>query len=248
MNPKICVAIPVKTNKIKDLEPVLNKSYKENPDFIEFRFDYIKSVKHLTDNFLESLFQITKPSIARIFTFRNVFEGGQKKISESNRIEILKLLINSQPEFFDIEINSNDRLLNEIIDLTEENNVDLIFSNHNFQNTPSYGKAYGVVMDFINRLKTKLGINKEIIDKSMYKIIFTAQNFEDNLIPLQLCKDLSKFNYKIISFCMAELGIFSRIMCVKSDAFMTYCSIEDTTAPGQINIRTMKEVYQYLFP
>ncbi|MFX1589330.1 MAG: type I 3-dehydroquinate dehydratase, partial [Promethearchaeota archaeon] len=78
------------------------------------------------------------------------------------------------------------------------------------------------------------------------KLIFTAQKFEDNLIPLKLCKELSHSNQKIISFCMGSLGIFSRLMCVLTGSFLTYASLEEKTASGQLNIRKMREIFGIL--
>jgi len=42
---------------------------------------------------------------------------------------------------------------------------------------------------------------------------------------------------------MGELGIFSRIACVLTGSFLTYASLEEKTAPGQINIDEMREIY-----
>ena len=85
---------------------------------------------------------------------------------------------------------------------------------------------------------------KEII----FKVIFTAQKFEDNLIPMKICRDLlEKIKYKsVISFCMGELGIFSRVLSVKVGSFLTYASLDEKTAPGQINIKKIREIHELL--
>jgi 3-dehydroquinate dehydratase type I len=77
-------------------------------------------------------------------------------------------------------------------------------------------------------------------------MIFTAQTFEDNLIPLQLCKEITKKNLNIISFCMGTLGIFSRILCVLNGSFLTYGSLVGETAPGQIDINTIRKTLNIL--
>ena len=86
------------------------------------------------------------------------------------------------------------------------------------------------------------------IKKVIYKIIFTAQVFEDNLVPIKICNSLFEKdkNKSVISFCMGELGIFSRMMCVKAGSFLTYASLGERTAPGQIDIRKMREVLKLL--
>ncbi len=42
---------------------------------------------------------------------------------------------------------------------------------------------------------------------------------------------------------MGTLGIFSRIMCVTKGSFMTYASLDEETAAGQINIHKMRDLY-----
>ena len=37
------------------------------------------------------------------------------------------------------------------------------------------------------------------------------------------------------------------IMCLLAGSFLTYASLEEKTAPGQININEMREIY-HLFP
>ena len=46
---------------------------------------------------------------------------------------------------------------------------------------------------------------------------------------------------------MGGLGIFSRITCVKAGSFLTYASLADRTAPGQINVKLMREIHELLF-
>ena len=45
---------------------------------------------------------------------------------------------------------------------------------------------------------------------------------------------------------MGDLGNFSRIACVKAGSFLTFASIGDITAPGQIRIEKIREFLQLL--
>ena len=45
---------------------------------------------------------------------------------------------------------------------------------------------------------------------------------------------------------MGELGIFSRIVCPLAGSFLTYASFEEKTAPGQLNIKKMREIYNLI--
>lgn len=243
----ICVAVPIQSSDFKQIETIIKSILKENPDFIEFRFDYIENTQTITKEFGKKLLRLVQPNIPAIFTFRDYSEGGQIKINDENRLEILKTLIEAQPEYLDIEMNSAKFILEEIIFLAIQNNINLIFSYHDFEETPTYEEGFAIIDSFMNKLTSKLIVDSKIIRQSIYKAIFTAKNFEDNLISLDICKSFSKEGHKIISFCMGDPGILSRLMCVKVGSFLTYGSFEDKTAPGQINIRKMRKFYEILF-
>lgn len=244
----ICAAIPIKSGKIKENEELIKRVLETKPDLIEFRFDYIDEISELTPDFIKNLLDLVGTNILSIFTFRAPSEGGQCDLNKEERIKIIKLLIEAQPEYLDIEMNTEIENLREIINFANEN-VKLIFSYHDFDKTPSLEVATSIFEKFKDKL-----LNNHLVDflsfkKITYKLIFTAKNFEDNLIPIKLCRDISakEKNQGIISFCMGELGIFSRITCVKFGSLLTYGSLEDKTAPGQINIKKIRELHQLLF-
>jgi len=249
MKYNICVAFPIKSGDLKEIDPIIKNIINENPEFIEFRFDYIEDLQKITPLFLKDLLNLIKSEIRSIFTFRDFSEGGQIDLIQSERLKIIKLLIEAQPHYIDIEMSTDKDTLKEIVKFASENNVKLIFSYHNFKKTPTFEEGLSVVKEFKDALLDYYIVDFMAIKNVIYKIIFTAQAFEDNLIPLKICNSLfEKDKIKsVISFCMGELGIFSRMMCVKAGSFLTYASLGERTAPGQINIRIMREFLQILF-
>lgn len=242
----ICVPIPIKSANILELKSIIAQSLRSNPNLIEFRYDYIDDVQQITKNFVNELLANVQPKIPVIFTFRAHKEGGQMKIDEAIRFEILKTLVLSQPNYLDIEMNTEKRILSEMINLANLNDVNLIFSYHNFDETPSYETVSVQINNILDSLREDYGLDSQKMERIILKMIFTARKFEDNLIPLKLCKEISKENMKVISFCMGTLGIFSRILCVLNGSFLTYGSIDEKTAPGQIDITNLREALNVL--
>lgn len=243
----ICVAIQIKSGDLDQNQTLIQRVLKENPEFIELRFDFIDDLNNLTDEFIEKLRKTIQPKARTIFTLRDSTEGGQMELNIHKRLEILESLIKAQPDFIDLEMKSDEIVLKQVVNLAAENSVNVIFSSHDFEKTPSYEIAYEIIDAFINRLNHTLKFDSKIVDNSIYKLIFTAQRFEDNLISLKLCKAFSQKNIKIICFCMEEKGIFSRTSCVNAGSFLTYASFEDKTAPGQIHIKKMREIHEMVF-
>ncbi|TFG00176.1 MAG: type I 3-dehydroquinate dehydratase [Promethearchaeota archaeon] len=243
----ICVAIPIKSSDIGQYKSTVKEALEANPEFIELRFDYMNDINSLTSEFIKELKKLIQTNISVIFTMRSHSEGGQINIIEKERLEIIKRLIEAHPDYLDIEMKSDTAILKEIINLTQRNNVNLIFSSHDFNKTPSYEESKEIVSSFLDKLVNDFQVDTKYVNEFVYKIIFTAQNFDDNLVPLELCKAFSEDNKKIISFCMGKFGIFSRIACVKVGSFLTYASLAETTAPGQIHVKKIRKFYNLIF-
>lgn len=248
MKYKICVPIPVKSSDIRELKKLINQTLRYNPNLIEFRLDYINDIKSITPFFLNELKSTVQSNIPVIFTFRDHKEGGITKIDGRKHLEILKMLILSQPNYLDIEMRIEKNFLTDIINLAYQNKVKLIFSYHDFDKTPSFEIATSQIQNFMNQLSAIFGLESPKVERFTLKMIYTAESFEDNLIPLKLCKDLTKKNIQIISFCMGKLGIFSRVLCVLNGSSFTYASIIEETAPGQINIENLRTALKIIKP
>ena len=247
MKLNICVPVPIKTSQFDNNLIFIRRVMDINPEFIELRFDFINNVEELTSELIYKLRKSIKTDISTIFTFRHYSEGGNYQISEDKHLSILKSFINAQPDYIDIELRSNIELLNQVVNDAIKNSVNLIFSYHNFEETPPYFDALNLIKSLKKKLINENSSKLSNLQNKIYKFIITAQNFKDNLVPLKICKYFREKNQNIISFCMGELGIFSRIMCPIAGSFLTYASFEHKTAPGQININDMREIY-HLFP
>jgi 3-dehydroquinate dehydratase type I len=241
---KICLALPVKTSNINQIGEKVSEILEVKPDFIELRFDFIEDVSHITPSFLKKLLEFT--DIPFIFTFRSNHEGGHIDIPDHDRIRIIKRLIDAKPQYIDIEIQSPLDLLQNVFGRCNRKKVKIILSYHNFQGINSLNEAEQLIENCKKKINPILRSSQGFHFPLIFKLIFTATKFEDNLIPLKLCKQEYKKDHKIISFCMGELGLFSRIMCVRAGSFLTYAALHEKTAPGQIEIEKMKEIYSIL--
>ncbi len=57
-------------------------------------------------------------------------------------------------------------------------------------------------------------------------------------------KNETKNNGEIIAFAMGEKGEFTRVTAPLVGSPITYASIEIETAPGQLNLSTVKEILE----
>ncbi|MFX1477976.1 MAG: type I 3-dehydroquinate dehydratase [Promethearchaeota archaeon] len=246
MKYKICVPIPIKSVSISANINLINNVKDLNPNLIELRLDYIEDFQYITKDFIASLLVHIQPKIPVICTFRDSSEGGQAKVNVNDRVKLLKTIIEAHPTYIDLEMHIDNHILGELIQLASQINTKIIYSYHNFEKTPSFNEMSNLLDTFLYRLKNQFRINTKTLEESIFKLIFMAKTFEDNLIPLKLCKIKSSKELRLISFCMGDLGLFSRIFCNFSGSFLTFSSIQDKTAPGQININGLREILQLL--
>lgn len=248
MSYRVCVALQVKSDNLEENQVLIKRSLELKPDLIELRWDYIKNKDSIKPDLIKALIDAIKPEIPVICTFRSSSEGGLMQTSDEVRKIIIQTLISEKPNFLDIEMRNPDPFLKEIIDLAVKNGVKLIFSYHDFQKTPSFEEGKDIMMSFFRKLGMLCTHKTDKTGPFIYKLIFSATAFEDNFIPIKLCKFYSKLgeDRNIISFCMGDLGIFSRIFCVKYGSYLTFASIEEATAPGQIRLDKLREAHQIL--
>ena len=241
---KICIAIPLFTSNQQEISSSIKNAVKMEPNYLEIRFDYIDAVQEITPDFLQFILKLNR-KVPYIFTFRHHSEGGKRKIDDQKRLRIIQALINAKPQFLDIELNTNPNFLREVISNALKSRVKVIFSYHDFYQTPKYEELEELLQKFDKKLSGDILQEQEDLEY-VFKVIPTAQTFSDNLIPLKLCKTFSKRGKKIISFCMGEKGIFSRILSVKAGSFFTYASLGEKTAPGQIDIDVIRRILSFI--
>jgi 3-dehydroquinate dehydratase type I len=224
---QICVALGEKSiNRLHTL--ISNAEFQA--DLIEFRLDYLEALDYSE---LERLLE--KMKLPVIFTVRRKNEGGKFKGSEEDRFKTLNNLIDLRPDFIDIELSSS--FLNEdFVDSAKKSGVRIIGSYHSFQDTP----PTHVLLKKID-MAYRLGID-------VVKIVTYAKEIEDNLIILSLHSAAEKYlrEMEIVTFCMGENGLISRVLCPLFGSKFTFASFGAPTAPGQISIQKMRQIQKLI--
>ena len=207
------IAIPIFQKKCKDVIEVANDCIAKGADVLEFRIDALKN-PNITE-IRKTIQEIDFPMIA---TNRINTEGGSFKGSEEERFNILYECCDLVG-YVDIELQSDDEYIKKI----HESGVKTIVSYHDFEKTPDLNEIMYIV-------------SKEQELGDIAKVAFMPQDLEDTLTILAVlshCEDT-------IAISMGDLGSYTRVMASKFDSPITFAAGTDVTAPGQIDIETMK--------
>ena len=100
-------------------------------------------------------------------------------------------------------------------------------------------KWNGKLTVFQKNISKKLSRPTQII-----KIVTYANSLNDCNKVYKLYPRFKKSKFQLLAFCMGENGSISRILSPMLGAPFIYCSYGNkATAPGQINIKHLKEIY-----
>jgi 3-dehydroquinate dehydratase-1 len=215
------------TSDINELKKLVKDSLSSKADFIEIRFDYFDKSK-----MNEVLGFVLDHKESAVFTCRAPNEEGKYAGSEVDRVTTLRRLATFRPMFLDVEYNTmtaNDDLMDQFT----AQNCDTLVSWHNFDLTPSM-EALSILLIKMKDYSTNV------------KIVTMAKNISDNLRVLKLYEAAKKANINLITFCMGEHGILSRVLCTYAGALFTYASLTGAIAPGQLTLKQMRSIYDTL--
>ena len=209
------IARPIFQAKKEDVIKVAEDCIEKGADVLEFRIDALDNPNF--NDIKEIIEEINFPIIA---TNRISSEGGSFKGSEEERIDIL-LKCAPLVDYVDIELQSDDRYIKQIHDT----GVTTIVSYHDFHKTPEINEIMYIV-----EKEQKLG--------DIAKVAFMPNDLDDTLKILAILSHCEN----TIAISMSDLGSYTRVMASKFDSPITFAAGRDVTAPGQIDIETMKSL------
>ena len=209
------IAIPIFQKDCENVIKVAKDCINKGADVLEFRIDALENPEIF--EIKKTIEEINFPMIA---TNRISTEGGSFKGTEEERFEILYECCDLV-DYVDIELQSNDEYIKKIHDT----GVTTIVSYHDFEKTPKLSE-----ITYIVEKEQKLG--------DIAKVAFMPQDLDDTLTILAVlshCEDT-------IAISMGDLGSYTRVMASKFNSPITFAAGTDVTAPGQIDIETMKSL------
>ena len=222
---RICVSIGRET--IDDALAVAD-SVASQADVLEIRLDYLSLPA--VSPFLNTL------QTPLLFTNRPSWEGGEFSGGEEQRVGALLEAVAENSAYVDLELLASGETHQRMRMALQESSTKLILSWHNFKDTPSREELVGR-MALMQDTGADIG-----------KIITSAHTHQDVLRVLQLQEVAEQLNFPLIAFCMGRAGVVSRVATCDLGGYMTYCAVseEEATAPGQLSVGTLREIYSLM--
>ncbi|URI13790.1 type I 3-dehydroquinate dehydratase [Ligilactobacillus salivarius] len=234
--PKIAVPITGKSSDdiVKQAETIISSN---NADLIEWRIDFFDQVED-AEKLVETAKKLRQvmSEMPLLTTFRTHFEGGVKKLSEEEYFDICRVLIKEKAtDLLDLELFRKTSKLKEIIAEAHENNIYIIMSNHDFDKTPA-----------TSELERRLTLMKTY-GADIAKIAVMPNSARD-VLNLLLATDNIKYklNCPLITMAMGDIGKVTRISGEDFGSCLTFGTVGDASAPGQIESTNLKGILDTL--
>lgn len=236
--PKICVPVTAKSYDgiISDMKYIVDNA-RESVDLIELRIDFYEDVDDICQ--VEKLLGDIREVIDKIpllFTFRTKEEGGEKSISNEEYEKLLTAVAKTKfADAIDVQIMTDEEVLERIIESIKSENIKVVASNHDFNKTPAKEKIKEVLF-FMEKKNADVA-----------KIAVMPQNFED-VCTLMMAAEDTKESIKIpvVAISMGKLGAVSRLAGSQFNSAMTFGTVKNSSAPGQMDAKKLKEVLKMM--
>jgi 3-dehydroquinate dehydratase-1 len=228
-SPKIIVPIVGKT-KNEIIEKAKSFEFLKI-DIVEWRVDFFNNVYNITDTLavLKELRAELKDTPI-LFTFRTKNEGGEKEISIEAYTELNKAIAESgNVDLIDVEIFLGDDIVKVNIDNIHRAGSLVVGSNHDFFNTPEKD-------DIVSRLCKMQDMGVDIP-----KIAVMPNSTADVITLLSATNEMhSKYaDRPIVTMSMGAKGVISRLSGEVFGSSMTFGSVGQVSAPGQIPVEEL---------
>lgn len=239
--PKVCVPLMGATDEelLMGAEKILEASARHSIDMVEFRGDYYRSLCDLTalKCIMEKLREIFSDKVF-LFTIRSVKEGGEELPCDTPKVNDINAFVieNRLADMVDVELFSGEDDCRRLASLAHENHIHIIMSNHDFVTTPETD-----VM--VNRLLTMQSLGADIV-----KIAVMPENMEHVADVLKTAAIMKEHHNEtpVVVISMGKCGAISRLVGEIFGSAITFATIKDASAPGQISVKNVKEILEYL--
>ncbi len=234
--PKICVPIVSKT---KEEILYIGKKIKDtSADLVEWRVDWfsdLQDIEKIKDVAKE--LSIELGDIPLLFTIRTKNEGGECDITTDEYIKInMELARTGYVDLIDIEILQIEKYASDVILEIQSFGVKVIGSNHNFKKTPTKD-------DIIEILKKMQNLG---VDISKIAVMPTSKKDLLELLEATMIMSEKYADRPFITISMGKIGMLSRISGELFGSAITFGTVGDVSAPGQIDSEDLAKILKIL--
>jgi 3-dehydroquinate dehydratase I len=227
------ICVPLVAKQPAEAVAQLKRLAAAQPDLIEIRLDYFEDLTApAAASLLTELHQAC--SIPLLATFRRHQEGGARPLSEPERLAILQAALESGAiRLLDVELQTSPAARTALLTAARQRGIPTIISYHDFDATPPYHALLAT-------LKELAATGADIVKLAVYPRVPLDTL---NLLAATHEATTTFLDRPAITMAMGALGSFTRLAGPFFGSAMSFAVGEQTSAPGQLGIDIMREVW-----
>jgi 3-dehydroquinate dehydratase type I len=219
--PAVCGA--VMGANVEAMGAGLAEAIEQGADLVELRLDGLREQVGWE--------KLLRARVPLILTNRAKREGGNFGGGEEERIKPLLEGIDRGAACVDIELSTEKKLLNRVVQEARKRGVSVLISHHDFAGTPDADALVAVAKRMV------------VAGCDIAKVVTFAEKPQDALAVLDfLVRVQDDVNVPVVAFAMGEAGRLSRIAAPLFGSPIVYAAAGEATAPGQFDITTTKRL------
>ena len=222
--PRLCVAvIGSDPGEMTDKAEALVR----DNSFLEFRLDYLPKPGLAMPRIKR--FAEGHPGTVMIATCRRAVSGGRFRGSIASQLDILSKANAAGCQLVDVELQTASKCKPQQLQKLRSRAA-LILSFHDFRATPKLEATLEKMLAY---------------PADYYKVVSTATTLSDNITMIRFLARQGD-RHSLISMCMGEQGIISRVLGLRAGSVFTFgaASAAEATAPGQVTAQELRGVYR----
>lgn len=218
------------------------RAVEHGADMLELRLDALHSVldeppeQWQRDTAVAALAKLVDDlNVPVVLTCRPASEGGLTSADEETRLTLLAAVAHDVAAYVDLEwktLHHTGGWPWAFLKLSgaRPEATKIILSDHDFAGRPA-----GLISLFADMSESRADV---------VKLAWRARSIRDNIEAFELLRDAAK---PTIALCMGEEGLASRVLAKKFGAFLSFASLDESTAAadGQLPLTVMKRLYRW---
>ena len=236
---KPCICLPLVSPELDGLLSEATELVQCSPDILEWRVDSFTAYGD-QELCLQALTQLRSVmgDIPLIFTCRSEREGGLQTLPQQERQSlVVSAMATGLIDMVDVELDNDDLFLDIIIKEAKRAGVTLIFSHHNFTETP----PELTICDVLYRAQERgADIAKIAVMPNCYTDVLT-------LLSATNMSRIGKIHVPMITISMGQEGGVSRLAGGLFGSDITFAAGKESSAPGQHSIDELRAGMSLLY-
>ncbi len=229
--------VPLMSTQQEDLAAQARCAVQAGADCLEWRIDFLDA--HVSPSeIVRQAAALTNayPHNPVLVTFRSKEQGGQGSLSSQDQVALITSLIDEHAaDLVDIEIGLGERAVRSLTKAAREQGVASVVSFHDFTATPPSDD----IVELIRQMRTW--------GADIAKVATMARAQSDAFELMRVAAVCARADEgPLVAIAMGKAGVITRLAGETFGSALTFCSVSETSAPGQVELAEARRIINLL--